>query len=170
MSTPAFHADAPNWCLRVPPVGATRTAGLSSVATSSSAATKRNEAGTVRDWEAPNGLILHSVDLLVGADGSHSVVRDAVGVAFEPQDTLILPETARDGSSDIVGQAQRRRNLRLDVLEQTTLIAKFLQVQLQQFFSLLKHTIEYNVQLSNDAGSEEGIDDTITHQPEAHHS
>ena len=81
-------------------------------------------------WEAPNGLMLHSVDLLIGADGSHSMVRDAVGVAFEPQDTLVLPETARAGHNAATGEASRRYSMRFDVLEQTTLIAKFSQVLL----------------------------------------
>eukprot|EP01043_Picozoa_sp_COSAG02_P034264 COSAG02_NODE_2387_length_8986_cov_12.395184_4_plen_183_part_00 len=70
--------------------------------------------------------MLHSVDLLIGADGSHSVVRGAVGVAFEPQDTLVLPGSARDG---VAPEEQQKHSLRLDALEQTTLIAKFLQVQ-----------------------------------------
>jgi hypothetical protein len=72
--------------------------------------------------------MLHSVDLLIGADGSHSAVRGAVGVTFEPQDTLVLPGSAQDS---IAPEAQQRHSLRLDVLEQTTLIAKFLQVQQQ---------------------------------------
>ena len=82
-------------------------------------------------WQAPNGLMLHKVDLLIGADGSHSVVRGAVGVDFEPQDTLVLPESAREGRA-VAEEAQQRHSLRLDALSQTTLIAKFLQVQLQQ--------------------------------------
>ena len=60
--------------------------------------------------------MLHSVDLLIGADGSHSTVRGAVGVAFQPQDTLVLPRTAQDG---IMPEAQQQHSLRLDALEQT---------------------------------------------------
>ena len=72
--------------------------------------------------------MLHSVDLLIGADGSRSVVRDSVGVAFEPQDTLLLPDSAQGSTGAAAGQPKRQRTLRLDTLEQTTIIAKFSQV------------------------------------------
>lgn len=113
---------------REPPSGATQASATSTNVSPPQSAEKGNNTAALGDytWEAPNGLMMHSVDLLIGADGSHSVVREAVGVAFEPQDTLVLPGSAQGG---VAPEAQQRHSLRLDALEQTTLIAKFLQVQ-----------------------------------------
>ena len=77
-------------------------------------------------WRPPAGLEVHGVDLLIGADGSKSVVRCVAGVEFEPQDALMLPEHRSASNNAAAGQ---RRSLRLDGLEQTTLIAKFAQIE-----------------------------------------
>ena len=82
------------------------------------------EDSALTGWQPPAGLEVHGVDLLIGADGSKSAVRSAAGVEFEPQDTLMLP----DHQSNNVAGGQRR-SLRLDGLEQTTLIAKFAQIE-----------------------------------------
>jgi 2-polyprenyl-6-methoxyphenol hydroxylase-like FAD-dependent oxidoreductase len=65
--------------------------------------------------------------LLVGADGGRSVVRDAMGAVFLPQEQFSIEPFLHEVQTDEPGDAQKPRTVKVAGLNQTTLIMSFAQ-------------------------------------------